>query len=243
MKRILTTLSQKWPEYLLEMIVITAGILGAFALNNWKQAQTENQLKSQMLVNLLDELDQNENRLLYLLNDSSVLRPMREISIRFDSLEKLLADGWQKEEAKYFFQTPLIRFNEFNLKTSVYQELVDEGIVMRVDSEISMAIQDYYLLANRESLYNSQTLVILETAIESIKYGYRALRRDYPTYGLEKALERHQWIYDNASPKYIDFITYVEEMNDNITRSSSRMERLVIATRALKERLSQYIEE
>jgi len=49
MRRIFEVINRKWPEYLLEVIVIMVGILGAFMLNSWNDARKTNQLELEML--------------------------------------------------------------------------------------------------------------------------------------------------------------------------------------------------
>lgn len=56
MKRLLTTLKDKWPEYLLEILVVTLGILLAFTLNNWNENRREGNTLDQYRENLISEL-------------------------------------------------------------------------------------------------------------------------------------------------------------------------------------------
>ena len=59
MKRIFSTLSQKWPEYLLEMLVITLGIIGAFILNGWKETTDRSASERSILMEIRTGLSQD----------------------------------------------------------------------------------------------------------------------------------------------------------------------------------------
>lgn len=59
MKRILTTLNEKWPEYLLEIFVLIIGIYGAFALDEWREEQLERKAELRALIDLRAEYKAN----------------------------------------------------------------------------------------------------------------------------------------------------------------------------------------
>lgn len=59
MKRLINTLKERWPEYILEIIVITIGILGAFALNNWNENRKKSFLTKEILTQIRLDIEDN----------------------------------------------------------------------------------------------------------------------------------------------------------------------------------------
>ena len=56
MEKIFNVLKEKWAEYLIEIIVITIGIFGAFMLDNWNTSRQERALELQYLNRFQEEL-------------------------------------------------------------------------------------------------------------------------------------------------------------------------------------------
>jgi hypothetical protein len=78
MKKIIEILKRKWPEYLIEILVITIGVLSAFMLNNWNESRKRENLKIEYLTSLQRDLKldivQLEQSLIYAENDLKINR-------------------------------------------------------------------------------------------------------------------------------------------------------------------------
>ncbi|MDX1702292.1 MAG: DUF6090 family protein [Melioribacteraceae bacterium] len=129
MKKIIKTLRSKWVEYLLEIIVITIGILGAFALNNWHQSRQLRADELESLRNLRIEFQENYQQFDQILNfHKSKLATIHTILFTDLSIFSLSSlDSLNRD---------VIFCSTYNPSFSIYNSLIYSGNVNLIKNEL-----------------------------------------------------------------------------------------------------------
>jgi hypothetical protein len=150
MKRILTILKEKWPEYILEILVITIGILGAFGLNNWNENKNLATYKNEMLNSYRNELKANID---FLEDRINLLN--QPIIDRLDSLIQTTTD-LEKNQAENYILSVLM-FPPSVPETPVLNELINSDLfknqpdILNLSRELKMAVTQ---IQNSENFLN-----------------------------------------------------------------------------------------
>ena len=93
MKKIIEHLKSDWYKYLLEIIVIMMGILGAFALNNWNEERKMREEGKQYVIEIYTDLKNDAGTLKGIVDTLKVQSDAsRRVLKIIESTDKLIGD-------------------------------------------------------------------------------------------------------------------------------------------------------
>lgn len=143
MKTILNTLRQKWAEYLLEILVITIGIIGAFALNNWNENRKEKSREVAFMKEVIENLKYDSIRCT--LNAERNLTIIAGLDSLRSEIEFAIEDQPNPSDIYYlaFKYTKDYHLASFN--SSAFDQLKSSGSIQLVKNRsLIFDLSDYY---------------------------------------------------------------------------------------------------
>lgn len=148
MKIIFKTFKEKWPEYFLEILVITLGILGAFALNSWNDHRNSNKVQRQTMERMIQDLESDLERFDYL------TKRFDDRMSRCDSVLALIQNQRTIEDRKGIIGVHLINFFLIEANTTTFEEMLNTSRIYSLkDDELRARIIKYYKNVNKWSTY------------------------------------------------------------------------------------------
>ena len=163
-----------------EIVLITIGILLALFIDDWNSNLQQENLKSQLLDELVEEIDYNETLLMDLdTNTAKQHLTFKDADSIFKYRAYAIMDGLDTAEIEQIMYGPDYKFTVFNLRTDVYQQLDESQVVNSLSPKLKSAIKRYYKLIERNEMYNNRSIEAMENAVLATKYGYFKLRYAY----------------------------------------------------------------
>ncbi len=138
MKRILTTLSQKWPEYLLEILVLIIGIYGAFAVDNWNENRKSDAEEINLFKNILTDL-QSDSLL--------AVGCLKQLEIQLTVVDRMIKDIQDKDSSYEHDNAGMVRFWTTYLPRT--QGNHAELVSTIKNKNARRALQEYFYLEDR----------------------------------------------------------------------------------------------
>ena len=138
MKRLFSTLSRKWPEYLFEVIVLIVGIYGAFVVDNWNEDRKANKEKKVYLAHILSNLEDDKSQL------DSLYKHKAEVIKRTDQL----IQSFKQQSVDVHLATNSLGIlaveMNFNGYRSGIDALLNSGKLDLLPDDLSLLLQQYY---------------------------------------------------------------------------------------------------
>ena len=184
MKIIFTILSQKWPEYILEIIVITIGIFGAFTLNNWKETRKNQIFEKEVLTQIKINLERDRETL-------------EEIRISFEkaikSSDKILQkkQEYSENDSSKYWLGDIVQFDRFQPLTNAYEMLKSKGLDNLSNKKLAFLLGQYYddevhqaveSIGDIEVSFTSDWLPLLKTNVKAVKFKEYVVLSDWSVF-------------------------------------------------------------
>lgn len=183
MKRLFKTFAEKWPEYLLEILVITLGILGAYVLNNWNETRKSNRATKQALENIMGDLKQDSVQ--FLMHERNSKQLAHNLT---STIQNVLQDGSNDSLEYYYNRSKGFYFGVVH--NSAFKSMNELGLLPNVrDEKLKLRLMQYfdftqkYVIEYREFEYNRQQssvqLIVTDPAIDMETTSIEDLQLDY----------------------------------------------------------------
>lgn len=228
----LAHLKQEWFKYLLEILVITFGILGAFGLNSWNEIRKVKADESLSVERLKEDIESNLHRYEFL------KKSYQKRIDKSDSILRLMATQETIEDRLGIVGIHLIYFYLVEADVTTYDELVNTGKMYAFSNSFYREqINFYYRQVRKWSSYVEKDNNQLRDMMIQPSYGTYWTLQEAIWGNQQLDLEKFAWIKKKYSPELIQIEALIRRAKEIYKDNLRRVEILEAMAERLLARL------